>query len=164
MLKNAASKVIFSGIQPTGTPHLGNYLGALHNWVQLQRTTDATIYYSIVDLHAITMPQNPATLRQAKLDMAKSLLACGIDPKRSVLFEQSKVKEHAELQWIFNCITPVGWLSRMTQWKVKTMKKKKSHELSNTLGQALNFIIIYFYGLYLFFLVHFLIGWFSYLC
>jgi tryptophanyl-tRNA synthetase len=86
MLKNAASKVIFSGIQPTGTPHLGNYLGALHNWVQLQRTTDATIYYSIVDLHAITMPQNPATLRQAKLDMAKSLLACGIDPKRSVLF------------------------------------------------------------------------------
>jgi tryptophanyl-tRNA synthetase len=132
MLKNAASKVIFSGIQPTGTPHLGNYLGALYNWVQLQRTTDATIYYSIVDLHAITMPQDPATLRKAKIDMATSLLACGIDPKRSVLFEQSKVKEHAELQWIFNCITPVGWLSRMTQWKVKTMKSQGGVSLYNT--------------------------------
>lgn len=123
MLKNAVTKVpkvIFSGIQPTGTPHLGNYLGALSNWVQLQRTTDATIYYSIVDLHAITMPQDPQTLRQAKIDMATALLACGVDAERSVLFEQSKVKEHAELQWIFNCITPVGWLSRMTQWKVST--------------------------------------------
>jgi len=122
MLKNAVTKVpkvIFSGIQPTGTPHLGNYLGALSNWVQLQRTTDATIYYSIVDLHAITMPQDPQTLRQAKIDMATALLACGVDAERSVLFEQSKVKEHAELQWIFNCITPVGWLSRMTQWKSK---------------------------------------------
>jgi tryptophanyl-tRNA synthetase len=76
-------------------------------------------YYSIVDLHAITMPQDPATLRQAKLDVAATLLACGIDPKRSVLFEQSRVRSHTELAWIFNCITPVGWLGRMTQWKSK---------------------------------------------
>lgn len=111
---------ILSGIQPTGVPHLGNYLGALANWVRLQRESPAgtTIYYSIVDLHAITVPQDPTELRQAKLDMAISLLACGIDPKRSVLFEQSRVPQHAELAWVLSCATPVGWLSRMTQWKV----------------------------------------------
>ncbi|KAF7720954.1 Tryptophan--tRNA ligase, mitochondrial [Apophysomyces ossiformis] len=117
-------RVIFSGIQPTGTPHLGNYLGALANWAKLQEpdpvtNETATTYYSIVDLHAITMPQDPATLRKAKLDMATGLLACGVDPKRSILFEQSQVRAHAELAWIFNCITPVGWLGRMTQWKSK---------------------------------------------
>lgn len=137
MLKNAvtkAPKVIFSGIQPTGTPHLGNYLGALQNWVQLQKTTDASIYYSIVDLHAITMPQDPQVLRRGKLDMAISLLACGVDVERSVLFEQSKVKEHAELQWIFNCITPVGWLSRMTQWKVRLGFKRVAINAKNWIG------------------------------
>lgn len=115
------AQIVFSGIQPTGIPHLGNYLGALSNWVQLQKTdasSNALIYYSIVDLHAITMPQDPRQLREAKLDMAASLLACGIDPKRSVLFEQSRVSAHAELAWVFNCLTPVGWLGRMTQWKV----------------------------------------------
>ncbi|KAG0171829.1 Tryptophan--tRNA ligase, mitochondrial [Apophysomyces sp. BC1034] len=120
----AKPRVILSGIQPTGTPHLGNYLGALANWTKLQEPDPltkqtATNYYSIVDLHAITMPQDPATLRKAKLDMAIGLLACGVDPKRSVLFEQSRVRGHAELAWIFNCITPVGWLGRMTQWKSK---------------------------------------------
>ncbi|OAD08283.1 hypothetical protein MUCCIDRAFT_71661 [Mucor lusitanicus CBS 277.49] len=118
---------VFSGIQPTGTPHLGNYLGALANWTRLQEPDAVTgqipvNYYSIVDLHAITMPQKPAELRQAKLDVAATLLACGIDPQRSVLFEQSRVGSHAELAWIFNCITPVGWLGRMTQWKSKMEK------------------------------------------
>ncbi|CEP07306.1 hypothetical protein [Parasitella parasitica] len=128
---------VFSGIQPTGTPHLGNYLGALVNWTRLQEA-DATTgelplnYYSIVDLHAITMPQEPASLRQAKLDVAATLLACGIDPKRSILFEQSRVRCHAELAWIFNCITPVGWLGRMTQWKSKMEKMGGSHAQSLT--------------------------------
>jgi tryptophanyl-tRNA synthetase len=126
---------VFSGIQPTGTPHLGNYLGALANWTRLQEADAATgqlpfNYYSIVDLHAITMPQDPATLRQAKLDIAATLLACGIDPKRSVLFEQSRVRSHAELAWIFNCITPVGWLGRMTQWKSKLGGNTSSHAQS----------------------------------
>ncbi|KAG1471132.1 hypothetical protein G6F56_002299 [Rhizopus delemar] len=126
MLKTTATKsrVIFSGIQPTGAPHLGNYLGALANWTKLQdpdpQGTLSIPYYSIVDLHAITMPQKPQTLRQAKLDMATTLLACGVDPERSVLFEQSRVRAHTELAWIFNCITPVGWLGRMTQWKSKS--------------------------------------------
>lgn len=123
---------MFSGIQPTGTPHLGNYLGALANWARLQDPdpiTGATSvnYYSIVDLHAITMPQDPATLRQAKIDVAATLLACGVDPKRSVLFEQSRVRAHTELAWIFNCITPVGWLGRMTQWKTKMEGRGLSH-------------------------------------
>lgn len=118
---------MFSGIQPTGTPHLGNYLGALANWAKLQEADPITgesplNYYSIVDLHAITMPQNPNELRRAKFDMAATLLACGVDPKRSVLFEQSQVRAHSELAWIFNCITPVGWLGRMTQWKSKLEK------------------------------------------
>lgn len=120
---------MFSGIQPTGSPHLGNYLGALANWVKLQDpdpvTENTSIpYYSIVDLHAITMPQDPAQLREAKLNMATTLLACGVDPNRSVLFEQSRVRAHSELAWIFNCITPVGWLGRMTQWKSKLEKSK----------------------------------------
>ncbi|KAI9029724.1 tryptophanyl-tRNA synthetase [Phycomyces nitens] len=133
MLKNSASaaskaRIIFSGIQPTGQPHLGNYLGALDNWVKLQpnaEDSESKTYYSIVDLHAITMPQDPAQLRQGKLDMAMTLLACGVDPKRSILFEQSRVRAHAELAWIFNCITPVGWLGRMTQWKTKMESKSK---------------------------------------
>ncbi|KAI8331281.1 tryptophanyl-tRNA synthetase [Choanephora cucurbitarum] len=129
-LTNQAAKKahrVFSGIQPTGTPHLGNYLGALANWARLQEADPITgeiplNYYSIVDLHAITMPQKPDTLRQAKLEVAATLLACGVDPKRSVLFEQSRVRSHTELAWIFNCITPVGWLGRMTQWKAKMEK------------------------------------------
>lgn len=84
-------------------------------------------YYAVVDLHAITMPQDPKVLRQSKHDMAAALLACGVDPKQSVLFEQSKVRGHTELAWIFNCITPVGWLGRMTQWKSKIEKSHVSH-------------------------------------
>ncbi|KAI8075894.1 tryptophanyl-tRNA synthetase [Gilbertella persicaria] len=133
---------VFSGIQPTGTPHLGNYLGALANWARLQEADPVTgelplNYYSIVDLHAITMPQDPATLRQAKFDMAATLLACGVDPKRSVLFEQSRVRAHAELAWIFNCITPVGWLGRMTQWKSKLEKAPSSGHAQSLTDETL---------------------------
>ncbi|TPX67653.1 tryptophan---tRNA ligase [Spizellomyces sp. 'palustris'] len=110
-----------SGIQPTGVPHLGNYLGALANWVRLQdsRSADSHVLYSIVDLHALTVPQDPIVLRRNVRDMAASLLACGIDPKRSVLFRQSKVPQHSELAWLLFCRTPIGWLSRMHQWKSK---------------------------------------------
>lgn len=123
--------MILSGIQPTGIPHLGNYLGALNNWVKLQEEPDATTYYMFADLHAITMPQDPATLRRNKLDMAASLLACGIDPKRSVVFEQSRVPGHADLMWIFNCLTPVGWLGRMTQWKSKMDSSARGNKVSH---------------------------------
>ncbi|ORX61744.1 tryptophanyl-tRNA synthetase [Hesseltinella vesiculosa] len=119
-------RVILSGIQPTGIPHLGNYLGALDNWVRLQ-DKDTTTYYMVVDLHAITMPQDAKILRQSKRDMATALLACGVSPEQSAIFEQSKVRGHAELAWIFNCITPVGWLGRMTQWKSKLGKAHGSH-------------------------------------
>jgi tryptophanyl-tRNA synthetase len=103
----------------------------LANWARLQKPDANGVqpvnYYSIVDLHAITLPQDPATLRQSKLDVAATLLACGIDPKKSILFEQSRVRAHAELAWIFNCITPVGWLGRMTQWKSKMESRGVSH-------------------------------------
>lgn len=107
-------------------------MGALANWARLQDPDPITgassfNYYSIVDLHAITMPQDPATLRQAKLDVAATLLACGVNPERSVLFEQSRVRSHTELAWIFNCITPVGWLGRMTQWKTKMEGRGMNH-------------------------------------
>ncbi|KAI8391486.1 tryptophanyl-tRNA synthetase [Radiomyces spectabilis] len=131
----AKSKTILSGIQPTGIPHLGNYLGAVNNWVRLQDVDPVTQvkpvnYYMIVDLHAITMPQRPDELRASKFDMATALLACGIDPEQSALFEQSRVRAHSELAWILNCITPVGWLGRMTQWKSKmdvSREKSISH-------------------------------------
>ncbi|KAJ8656747.1 tryptophan-tRNA ligase [Lichtheimia ornata] len=130
-LAQQGRRLILSGIQPTGIPHLGNYLGALNNWVKLQQEPDATTYYMFADLHAITMPQDPATLRRNKLDMAASLLACGIDPKRSVLFEQSRVPGHADLMWVFNCLTPVGWLGRMTQWKSKMDASARGNKVSH---------------------------------
>ncbi|KAF9433241.1 Tryptophan--tRNA ligase, mitochondrial, partial [Entomortierella beljakovae] len=114
--------IIFSGIQPTGHPHIGNYLGAISNWVTLQEEAHKakeTVLFSIVDLHAITLPQNPDVLRKERREMAITLLACGVDPSKCILFEQSKVSGHAELTWILNCMTPVGWLARMTQWKSK---------------------------------------------
>ncbi|KAG5980857.1 hypothetical protein E4U55_003548, partial [Claviceps digitariae] len=114
-------KVIFSGIQPTGIPHLGNYAGALRQWVQLQHEEppDTKLIYSIVDLHAITTPQHPDTLRQRKRETLATLLAIGIDPERSTLFYQSSVPAHSELMWILACTASVGYLSRMTQWKSK---------------------------------------------
>ncbi|CUA72154.1 tryptophanyl-tRNA synthetase [Rhizoctonia solani] len=114
-------KTIFSGIQPTGIPHLGNYLGALVNWVNLQRNAAPAdrLFFSIVGLHALTLPQNPIKLRQERLDTLAILLAVGLDPRRSVIFCQDQVPQHAELAWMLNCTTPIGKLQRMTTWKSK---------------------------------------------
>ena len=103
-------KRVFSGVQPTGSLHLGNYLGAIKNFVNLQNDFDCL--YCIVDLHAITVWQNPEDLRANILDVASAYLACGIDPTKSTIFVQSAVPYHAELSWIFNCISRVGWLNR----------------------------------------------------
>ncbi|KAI8717943.1 Tryptophan--tRNA ligase [Fusarium sp. LHS14.1] len=121
-------RVIFSGIQPTGVPHLGNYVGALRQWVQLQRSEDAStkLIYSVVDLHAITMPQPPEQLRRRKREALAALLAIGIDPERATLFYQSSVPAHSELMWILSCTASVGYLSRMTQWKSKLNLDQKS--------------------------------------
>ncbi|MFP4136652.1 MAG: tryptophan--tRNA ligase [Candidatus Acetothermia bacterium] len=109
---------LFSGIQPTGDLHLGNYFGAIKNWVDLQDKHDTV--YSIVDLHAITSDYDPETLRDSAVDLAADLMASGIDPEESVLFIQSEVREHVELQWIFNTVTSYGDLTRMTQFKDKS--------------------------------------------
>jgi tryptophanyl-tRNA synthetase len=116
------TKRILSGVQPTGNLHLGNYLGALRNWVRLQG--DSECFYCLVDLHAITVQQDPATLRANTRAGAAALLAMGVDPKKSALFVQSNVPAHAELAWIFNCIARIGWLNRMTQFKEKAGKHK----------------------------------------
>ncbi|XP_063744486.1 tryptophan--tRNA ligase, mitochondrial [Eleginops maclovinus] len=121
--ESAGGGRVFSGIQPTGVPHLGNYLGALENWVSLQ-SQFPSVLYSIVDLHSITQPQDPALLRSNILDMAASLLACGIDPERAILFQQSQVSEHAELSWILGCLTTMPRLRHLPQWKMKSKQKK----------------------------------------
>jgi tryptophanyl-tRNA synthetase len=113
---------IFSGIQPTGNLHLGNYLGAIRNWVKLQR--DYECIFCIVDLHAITVPQEPAALRNATREVTAAYIASGIDADRCIIFNQSTVPGHSELSWIFSCITPLGWLNRMTQFKEKAGKQR----------------------------------------
>ncbi|HEX9038283.1 MAG TPA: tryptophan--tRNA ligase [Ktedonobacterales bacterium] len=115
---------VFSGIQPTNTPHIGNYLGAIRHWVAEQDIFDNI--YCIVDMHAITLPQKPAELRDAVRRLAAMLLACGLDPERSAIFIQSHLHEHAELAWILDCMTPTGWLNRMTQFKVKAGDAQES--------------------------------------
>lgn len=115
-------KIVFSGIQPTGDFHIGNYLGAIKHWVQDQDLYDSI--FCIVDLHAITIYQKPEVLRTKIRQAAGVLLACGIDPDKSLLFVQSHVHAHAELAWILNCVTPVGWLERMTQYKDKSAKQE----------------------------------------
>lgn len=110
-------KRIFSGAQPTGELHIGNYLGALKNWVALQDEYES--FYCIVNLHALTLPQDPAVLRQKTLDLARIYLAAGIDPEKSTIFIQSDVPEHAELTWVLSCISRMGELERMTQFKDK---------------------------------------------
>lgn len=113
-------KVIFSGIQPSGVLHLGNYLGALRNWVALQDEYNGI--YCVVDEHAITVRQDPTTLRRQTIELFAQLLACGIDPEKSILFIQSHVPAHAELAWVLNCYTMFGELSRMTQFKDKSAR------------------------------------------
>jgi tryptophanyl-tRNA synthetase len=115
---------VFSGMQPTGNLHLGNYLGAMLNWIRMQDTHECI--YCVVDLHAITLWQEPATLRRAILDVTAAYLACGLDPKKSIIFNQSQVQEHAELAWILSCVARTGWLDRMTQFKEKAGKDKEA--------------------------------------
>ena len=115
---------IFSGIQPTGNLHLGNYLGAIQNWVKLQDEFECI--YCVVDLHAITVPQDPKELTQSTREVAASVLAAGINPITSILFNQSQVPQHAELAWIFNCVARLGWLNRMTQFKEKAGKNREN--------------------------------------
>ena len=111
---------VFSGIQPSGTSHLGTYLGALKNWVSVQEEYES--YFCIVDLHALTVPQNPKVLRANVREMAALFIAVGLDPDRAVIFRQSRVSEHTELGWLLNCIARVGELSRMTQFKDKSQR------------------------------------------
>jgi tryptophanyl-tRNA synthetase len=115
-------KRVFSGVQPSGNLHIGNYLGALKNWVEIQG--DYESIWGIVDLHAVTVYQDPAELRSKILETAALFLAVGIDPKRSAIVAQSSVPEHAELAWMLTCVTPVGWLERMTQYKAKAQAQE----------------------------------------
>lgn len=114
---------VFSGIQPTGKIHIGNYLGAIKNWVASQEKFDNI--FCVVDLHAITVPQEPKVLKDKIREIAGILLAAGIDPEISALFVQSHICAHAELAWILNCFTPMGWMKRMTQFKEKSEKQKE---------------------------------------
>lgn len=116
-------KRIFSGIQPSGKLHIGNYLGAVRNWAPLQKDYDCL--YCVVDLHSITVYQKPEILREKIADTVRILLAAGIDPEKSIIFVQSHVKEHTELGWILNTITPISELERMTQYKEKALKQKQ---------------------------------------
>ncbi len=116
-------KRIFSGAQPTGDLHLGNYLGALKNWVALQDEYES--FYCIVNLHAITLPQDPKTLRQKTLDLARIYLAAGVDPEKATIFIQSDVPEHAELTWVLSCVARMGELERMTQFKDKAKDNRE---------------------------------------
>ena len=117
-------KQIFSGVQPTQNVHLGNYLGAIRNWVRLQDDFDCI--FCIVDLHAITVWQDPAALKAQTREVAAAYIAAGIDPKRCIIFNQSQVPAHAELAWIFNCVARLGWLNRMTQFKEKAGKHREN--------------------------------------
>ena len=117
-------ELVFSGVQPTGSLHLGNYLGALKRFVEMQATHHCL--YCVVDLHAMTMPHDPDQLRQTTRAVTAAFLACGIDPKRNIVFNQSRVAEHSELAWVFDCVARVGWLNRMTQFKEKAGKDREN--------------------------------------
>ncbi len=115
---------VFSGIQPSGIPTLGNYLGAIRNWVRLQDDHDCL--WCVVDLHSVTVWQDPTALHKQTLEMTAVLLACGVDPVKHILFLQSSVRAHAQLAWIFNCVARLGWLNRMTQFKDKAGKDREN--------------------------------------
>ena len=120
----AAKELVFSGVQPTGNLHLGNYLGAIVNFVKLQNTHNCI--YCVVDLHAITVWQDPAELTRTIREVTAAFIASGIDPKKHIVFNQSQVSEHAELAWVFNCVARLGWLNRMTQFKEKAGKDREN--------------------------------------
>ena len=113
---------IFSGIQPSGNLQLGNYLGAIRNWARMQK--DYECIFCVVDLHAITLPQDPEAMRRATREVASGMIAGGVDPEHCIIFNQSQVPEHAELAWIFSCVARLGWLNRMTQFKDKVGKDR----------------------------------------
>jgi tryptophanyl-tRNA synthetase len=117
-------ELVFSGVQPTGNLHLGNYLGALKRFVAMQKTHPCL--YCVVDLHAMTMPHDPAQLRQSTREVTAAFLACGIDAKKNIVFNQSRVAEHAELTWVLDCVARLGWLNRMTQFKEKAGKDREN--------------------------------------
>ncbi len=119
---------VFSGAQPSGNLHLGNYLGALRNWVRMQGSDYETIY-CMVDLHAITVWQDPKELQHATRELCAGYIASGLDPEKSILFNQSQVPEHAQLAWIFNCVARLGWMQRMTQFKDKAGKNAQNASL-----------------------------------
>ncbi|KAJ7041993.1 hypothetical protein C8F04DRAFT_1030925 [Mycena alexandri] len=132
-------RTIFSGIQPTGIPHLGNYLGALSNWVKLQNENPQDkLIFSIVGWHALTLPQNPKELSASRRDMLAALLAIGIDPKRSIVFHQDSNAMHTELAWILSCITPTGKLRRMTSWKTRLAESRNANDESEVDESLLN--------------------------
>ncbi len=120
-------KTIFSGIQPSGNLHIGNYIGAIKQWVNLQNSSpDNDLIFCVVDLHAITVYQDPKMLREKILEVAAIYLASGIDPKKSHIFIQSENPDHSYMTWIFDCVTPIGWMNRMIQFKEKSAKQKES--------------------------------------
>jgi tryptophanyl-tRNA synthetase len=119
---------IVSGIQPTGNLHLGNYLGAIRNWVRMQDEGECLFF--LADLHAISQPHDPATLSANTREMVAALVACGVDPERSILFNQAQVPAHAELQWLLNGTARMGWLNRMTQWKDKAGKNREGQSVA----------------------------------
>ena len=129
-----SKKRVLSCIQPTGEIHLGNYFGAVKNWAQIQDEYDC--FYGVVDLHAMTMPYDPKVLKENTLQMVAGLIACGLDPEKSVIFIQSLVPQHTELAWIFNCVTSYGELSRMTQFKDKS-EQIGSNSKSNFISAGL---------------------------
>ncbi len=118
---------IFSGAQPTGNLHLGNYLGAIKRWVELQETHECI--YCVVDMHALTILPDPVELLKATREITAAYIAAGIDPKKNIVFNQSRVKQHAELAWVFNCIARIGWMNRMTQFKDKAGKDRENASL-----------------------------------
>ena len=122
------SKLVFSGVQPTGNLHLGNYLGAVKRFVELQ-DADAMCIYCLVDLHAITNWQDPKELRRNTIEVTAAFLACGLRQENSIIFNQSQVSTHTELAWIFNCVARIGWLNRMTQFKEKAGKNRENASL-----------------------------------
>ena len=119
------SKKIFSGVQPTGNLHLGNYLGAIKNFVELQNEKENQCIFCVVDLHAITVKQDPKELKKNIRETAATFIACGIDPASSIIFNQSMVSAHSEAAWILSCVSRIGWLNRMTQFKEKAGKDKE---------------------------------------
>jgi len=121
---SAVTQRVFSGVQPTGNLHLGNYLGAIVNFVKLQATHNCI--YCVVDLHAITVWQDPAELMRNTREVTAAFIASGIDPKQQIIFNQSQVAEHSELAWVFNCVARLGWLNRMTQFKEKAGKDREN--------------------------------------